>query len=171
MPGATGPAKSQEPGEDAKAPTGGLLGANRDWTKRPPSSPADALQCPLELRSRLALDRDDVASWTAPESWPEVRMSLVAYRSAVKKPNERFLDYKRDPGIRALVALFAAGFSANDVCEVIPRIVASPWWSEKPRDLGSITLTVVRRALAEVKKPETTGELAALPRPMFGGSQ
>lgn len=96
-------------------------------------------------------------------------MAVVAYRAAVQKPNLRVGQYASDAGIRRLVELFAAGLTADEVCTAIPLVVASSWWTsgDTARDLGSITLTVIRRATPE--RP-AGADLSALPRTMFGGA-
>jgi hypothetical protein len=140
----------------------------RDWKKRPPTSLDDALEMPLEERCQLVLARPDVAQWIQPDKWPEVRLAVVSFRAAVGKPRLPVGSFGTDAGVKRLVELYAAGLSADDVCSAIPRVVASAWWrsGDAPRDLGSMTLTVVRRSLAEQPKAV---EPEGLPRPMFGG--
>jgi hypothetical protein len=124
---------------------------------------------PLAERSSLALRDTMRATYIEPDKWPEVRLAVVAYREATKAPRLRVGTLATDPGVRRLLELYAAGCTADEVCAAIPLVVASSWWAEKPRDLGSLSLTVLRRALAE-RKPAPATDLAALPRQMFGES-
>jgi hypothetical protein len=151
---------------------GELSGAEpRDWSKRPPRNLDDAREMPLEPRAQRVLKNPFDATFLQPEQWPEVRMAVSGYREAVKQPRFRVGQYGTDAGVRRLVELFAAGLTAEEVCEAIPAVVASSWWREGgPKDLGSLSLTVVRRALAE-RPAAGASDTAALPRPMFGGAK
>jgi hypothetical protein len=143
---------------------------HRDWSKRPPANLDDALEMPLQARAELVLRDPFRASYLDPHRWPEVRMAVVAFREAVRKPKLAVGLFSTDLGVRRLVELYAAGLTADEVCSAIPLVVASGWWTsgDSARDLGSISLTVLRRALAE-HKPAPATDLAALPRQMFGG--
>jgi hypothetical protein len=125
---------------------------------------------PLQARSELILSDPYRATWLEPEKWPEVRMAIAGFRDAVKKPKLAIGSFGTDAGVKRLVELYAAGMTAEDVCTALPLVVASPWWTngEGTRDLGSISLTVARRALSE-RKPAATSVLQGLPQPMFGG--
>jgi len=120
---------------------------------------------PLVERARYVLANEHQAQWLQPEQWPEVRFAVVAFRDAVGKPNLRVGRYADDAGIKRLVELFAAECTGDEVCSALPLVVASAWWRQQPRDLGSISLRVVRQALAE----RPANDLASLPRKMFGG--
>ncbi len=142
----------------------------RDWSKRPPTNCAEALEMPLQGRCQLILRDTHRAQWLEPEKWPEIRFAVVAFREAVKKPKLAVGTFATDLAVRRLVELYAAGLTADEVCGAIPLVVASPWWSsgDSPRDLGSISLTVVRRALAEREPTPATSLLSALPVPIGG---
>lgn len=121
---------------------------------------------PLEERCRHVLERPDRAQWIQPEQWPEVRLAASAFREAVKRPRMPLGRFDSDAGVKRLVELYAAGLTAEEVCGAIPAVVASAWFrSDPPKDLGSLTLTVVRRALDAQPAPAIDG----LPRAMFGG--
>lgn len=120
---------------------------------------------PLEARCKHVLDRPDRAQWIQPEQWAEVRLAASAFREAAKK-RMPLGTFNSDSGVKRLVELYAAGLTAEEVCGVIPAVVASAWFkSDPPKDLGSLTLSVVRRALDAQPAPAIGG----LPRAMFGG--
>ena len=147
-----------------------LAPALRDWAKRPPRNLDEAREMPLEPRAQRVLAAPHEAQWLQPEQWAEVRLAAAAFRTAVNKPRMPLGRFDTDAGVKRLVELYAAGLTAEEVCGVIPAVIASEWFrSGSPKDLGSLSLTVVRRALGEQAKP-VAGDLAALPRKMFGGS-
>jgi hypothetical protein len=137
----------------------------RDWSKRPPTNADEALEMPLQDRAELMLRDAFRAQFLEPHKWPEVRLAVVAFRDAVRKPRLAVGTYSTDPAVRRLVELYAAGLTADEVCDAIPRVVASPWWTsgDSARDLGSVSLVVVRKALAE--RPAQMQTAAVL----FGG--
>jgi hypothetical protein len=63
--------------------------------------------------------------------------------------------YQRDPGVRAVVELYAAGFTQLElerVAQVVPR---QSWWSAQGKRLGlsSLSIEVVRRNLPGTGPP------------------
>lgn len=122
----------------------------RDWAKRPPTSLDEAREMPLFERAQLVQQRPDQAQWLQPEQWAEVRLAIVAFRSATNQPRLAVGSYAADSGVRRLVELYASGMTPDEVCNAIPQIVASPWWTRdgSSRGLSSLTLEVLRRELA-----------------------
>jgi hypothetical protein len=102
----------------------------------------------MPLRERAgALERDrHLAPWVEPHRWPEVAEVAAAWDA------HRLLAYERDSGVRAVVALFAAGYSVDELVRV-SRAVQRSQFAERQRaegkrlGLSSLTPEIVRREL------------------------
>lgn len=111
-----------------------------------PRNLAEALQVPLKERAGLVLADEHSAGYFQPQSWPEVVQVAEACGDT------RLSDYSRDNGVKAAVALFAAGFTVADVVRAWKSLSKSTWAREQ-RDAGrrlgmsSLSPEVVRRAL------------------------
>jgi hypothetical protein len=70
---------------------------------------------------------------------------------------------RRDSGLRAVLVLFATGYSVADVEWVAANVPGQAWWrgGERVRGLASLSVEVVARALAERESPR---RLALAPR-------
>lgn len=111
----------------------------RDET-RSPKPPATDLQTRAE-----ALDRDwSMAAFEKPQDWPETRLVLDAYRETTGQHGAKFA--AQDTGVRAVIRLFAAGYTPGEVVELLPSVLTSEWWRTAQRGLSSLTPEVIRRA-------------------------
>jgi len=114
-----------------------------------PRSREEALKIGVAARSVLVVSQPALATVIEPERWPEVIGVARALARASGISGLRTGRYQRDPGVRALVELYAAGFTQLElerVAQVVPR---QSWWSAqgKPLGLSSLSIEVVRRNL------------------------
>lgn len=126
--------------------TGPVRLANPKEPKKEPTKEASAVRA----RAKLVLERADEAERQRPQDWPEVRTIVDAFSRGVGQ--ERKLgELARDSGLRAVVALLAAGYEPSDVAWVAEHVPRQRWWHEGPRSRGLATFSaeVVARALAE----------------------
>lgn len=100
-------------------------------------------------------DHPEVAAVSHPERWPEVLSVAQAFARAAALPEQRLGQYGRDPGVRALVDLYAAGFTQLELERVAALVPKQPWWSASSRRLGlsSLSIEVVRRNLPGLGPP------------------
>ena len=104
---------------------------------------------PVRERAAEIQDRPALARVTHPEQWPELIGVARALERSTGLPQQRLGQYDRDPGVRALVALYATGFTQRElerVAEIVPK---QAWWSAPGKRLGlsSLSIEVVRRNL------------------------
>jgi len=103
----------------------------------------------ISARATAVRDRPALATVTHPERWPEVLGVAQTLARSLGLPEPRLGQYDRDPGVRAVVELYAAGFTQRElerVAEIVPK---QPWWSAPGKRLGlsSLSIEVVRRNL------------------------
>jgi hypothetical protein len=114
-----------------------------------PRSREEALKIRIAVRAALVVDQPALAAITQPELWPEVISVAQVFARAAGVAEQRLGRYQKDPGLRRLVELYAAGFTQLElerVAQVVPR---QPWWSADGKRLGlsSLSIEVVRRNL------------------------
>lgn len=122
---------------------------------REPKNLADALAMPIGERAKV-VERDEfLAAFVQPHEWPEVRQIAEALQGGKVKLGQ----YSRDAGVKAVVGLFAAGYSLAELQAVVDRVTREKWWREggKARGLSSLSPEVVRRALASTAPPKRDG--------------
>lgn len=109
-----------------------------------------------DVPERAKLMRTDAreAQRLRPQDWTETRNIAEAYGRATGKPRP-LSEVQRDSGLRAILVLFAAGYSVADVEWVAANVPRQAWWrgGERVRGLGSLSVEVVARALAERDVP------------------
>jgi hypothetical protein len=110
---------------------------------------------PITERAAALLVDPHMAAWCEPHRWPEVVRVAETLGELTKQP-PRLGQWGRDFGVQAVVQAFAAGFTPDDVCRLLPDIVASSWWAKSKRGLSSLSLEVLRRAEATAS-PEQAG--------------
>jgi hypothetical protein len=125
------------------------------------SSRESAEQLPIEARAKAVLRRTDMAQWCEPQRWPEVTQAVKAFDIAHgRRTPSRLSDLARDSGLRALLGLFADGYSAAQVAEAARRSGSNTWFRSQRRGLAALTPEVVRRLLDDA--PEATPEVEHL---------
>jgi hypothetical protein len=118
---------------------------------------------PIAERAKLVLADAREAQRLRPQDWTETRRIAEAYGRATGNPRP-LSELQRDSGLHAVLVLFAAGYSVADVEWVAGNVPVQAWWraGERVRGLGSLSVEVVARALAE---GETPRRLVVAPRP------
>jgi hypothetical protein len=108
-----------------------------------------ALALPIAERAKLVLGSAREAQRLRPQQWSETRQIAEAYGGAVGRARP-LSEIARDSGLRAILVLLAAGYSAADVEWAAANGPAQAWWrgGERVRGLGSLSVEVVLRALA-----------------------
>lgn len=115
-----------------------------------PSTLEQALALPVCARAE-ALERDKhMASWVLPHRWPEVAAVSDALTESAGQPQRRLGAYERDAGVRAVVALYAMGYTPGLLVAVARGVPTRKWWQQDgaSRGLSSLTPEVVARELA-----------------------
>ena len=120
-----------------------------------PRSREEALKVGVAARAALVMSKPALAAVTQPEQWPEVISVAQVFARSAGVGEQRMGRYQRDPGVRALVELYAAGFTQLElerVAQVVPR---QSWWSAHGKRLGlsSLSIEVVRRNLPGTGPP------------------
>ncbi|MEO8901725.1 MAG: hypothetical protein ABI488_08010 [Polyangiaceae bacterium] len=120
-----------------------------------PRSREEALKIGVAARAALVMNQPALAGVTQPEQWPEVISVASVFARSAGVGEQRMGRYQRDPGVRALVELYAAGFTQLElerVAQVVPR---QSWWSAQGKRLGlsSLSIEVVRRNLPGTGPP------------------
>ncbi|MEI9942154.1 MAG: hypothetical protein WDO69_33480 [Pseudomonadota bacterium] len=120
-----------------------------------PRSREEALKIGVAARAALVMSKPALAAVTQPEQWPEVISVAQVFARSAGVGEQRMGRYQRDPGVRALVELYAAGFTQLElerVAQVVPR---QSWWSAQGKRLGlsSLSIEVVRRNLPGTGPP------------------
>lgn len=157
--------------EDAPAPPPKGQVTEQEPAARAPRNPTEAMAMPIADRAAFVERNRHQAEWLTPEAWPEVMAVAQRLHDACGgKGRARIAAYHRDSGVRAVVTLFAAGFTQLELEQVASGVVRRPWWTSeggKPRSLGALTVEVVRRELAEAPVasapdllPETRAQIA-----------
>jgi hypothetical protein len=108
----------------------------------------------ISERAKLVLADAREAERLRPQDWPETRKIAEAYGRATGSVRP-LSELPRDSGLRAALVLFAAGYSVADVEWVAANVPGQAWWrgGERIRGLGSLSVEVVARALAERDGP------------------
>lgn len=109
-----------------------------------------AREADIAERAKFVLADAREAQRLRPQDWSETRRIAEAYGRATG--NARPLsEMQRDSGLRAVLVLFAAGYSVADVEWVAANVPTQAWWrgGERVRGLGSLSVEVVARALEE----------------------
>lgn len=111
----------------------------------------EARRLPVATRAKLIVDRPALADVMQPESWPELVSVSQVFARSTGVTEQRLGRYERDSGVRAIVELFAEGFSQRELEHVAQVVPKQPWWSAHGRRLGlsSLSIEVVRRNLPD----------------------
>lgn len=140
---------------------------------------AESVRRPAELEARRERDsasiedrcrrvmattnKEELAGYRV-ETWVEIKQAFVAYQKASGKHGARLGQYNSDAGTRALVALFATGYSVEELCEAIREVIRGRWWAKlieegTTPDLSMLSPVVVRRAIERVSPREGRARL------------
>jgi hypothetical protein len=114
----------------------------------PPRNLDEAMALPLTDRAGWCVRRGDVADWVEPKLWPEVVQVANDFGSAVGVREVKLGSYSRDSALRAIVELFAAGYTPENLQSAAVAAKSSPYFKDK-RGLTAFTPEVVRRLLAD----------------------
>ena len=108
------------------------------------------LELPIAERARLVLEDPQEAQRLRPQHWQETRRIAEAFGTAVGC-DRPLSEMARDSGLRAIVVLLAAGYSVADLEWIAANVPKQAWWrrGDRVRGLGSLSVEVVSRALAE----------------------
>jgi hypothetical protein len=119
------------------------------------TTPEEAARLPIGERAAEVQNRPALATGLQPDRWPEVVCVARAFARACGLAEPRLGKYERDSGVRALVELYATGFTQAELEHVAALVPRQPWWSQSGKRLGlsSLTIEVVRRNLAGVGPP------------------
>lgn len=99
----------------------------------------------LQERAREAIGLDSLAHLKSPQTWPEV----VSVAQALIGPSIKLGPPPRDRGTLAILQLFDAGFTPEEVKRAIGNLRSDAWWNSAPRGLSALSIEVVRRALGQ----------------------
>jgi hypothetical protein len=112
--------------------------------------PDAALALPIAERAKLVLASAREAQRLRPQQWPEARKIAEAYGGAVGRARP-LSEMARDSGLRAILVLLAAGYPVADLEWVAANVPVQASWrsGERVRGLGSLSVEVVSRALAQ----------------------
>lgn len=123
-----------------------------------PRNPAEAMRMPVAARAAYTERNRHMAEWLTPETWPEVQAVAQAVHEANgMRGTARLLPYAKDSGVRAVVALLAAGFPLDELLTAVRGVTKSPWWRAeggKPRSLGALSVEVIRREQAGARETQ-----------------
>jgi hypothetical protein len=114
-------------------------------------SPEEPQALPISARPRRIVDCPSLAEVLRPESWPEVLSVAQKFARSAGTAEPRLGRYQRDSGVRAIVELYAAGFTQREIEQVVESVPKQSWWSASSKRLGlsSFTAEVIRRNLPE----------------------
>ena len=103
----------------------------------------------ITARAKRLKSNPELAATLRPERWPEVLSVAQAFASAAGIPKQPLGQYDHDAGVKALVTLYAAGFTQFDLEHVARTVPNQPWWlaSGKKLGLSSLSIEVARRNL------------------------
>jgi hypothetical protein len=120
-----------------------------DAPNRPARNLADALLEPICPRAERVLRDAHLASYLEPHKWPEVQCVADALCDAMGRGRRPLSTFDRDSGVRAIVALYAAGYSPGDLKRAATLAPKQEWWNKDGarRGLSTLTPEVVDRAL------------------------
>lgn len=150
------------PREEAPPPPRLAPVADHQITVKLPKNRTEALVLPISERAFHVEQNRHQAEWFQPESWPEVLEVAQAVHAANGLPGQvRLAAYARDSGVRAVVTLFATGFTLDELLAAIRGVTKSKWWRSeegKPRGLGALTVEVIRREQAGARETALSPE-------------
>lgn len=140
--GLTSPQKNSGHPEPARS-------GSEPWRDRAPRSLDEATEWPLEHRAQSCLTFSHNAEWANPHRWPEVIAVHEALTGALGHAPTRLCAMRADHGVKAVVQLFADGFTLDELLQVCAAAQHDDWWrTGSPKGLSSLTPEVVRRTLA-----------------------
>ena len=114
----------------------------------------------IKDRAITLRDQPTLAATTRPEQWPEVIGVAQAYARGSGLPEQRLGEHDGDPGVRAILKLYAAGFPQPELERVAEFMPKQAWWRHKCLGLASLSAEVVRRNLAAAMAGELSPRLA-----------
>ncbi len=120
-----------------------------------PRSREEALKIRIAARAALVVNQPALAAVIQPERWPEVISVAQVFARAAGVAEQRLGRYQKDPGVRALVELYAAEFTQLELERVAQVVPTQSWWSAPGKRLGlsSLSIEVVRRNLPDTGSP------------------
>ncbi|MEO8902616.1 MAG: hypothetical protein ABI488_11470 [Polyangiaceae bacterium] len=103
----------------------------------------------ITARAKRLKSNPELAATLRPERWPEVLSVAQAFASAAGIPKQPLGQYDGDAGVKALVTLYAAGFTQFELEHVARTVPNQPWWLASGKKLGmsSLSIEVARRNL------------------------
>ena len=103
----------------------------------------------IRARAKRLKSNPELAATLRPEQWPEVLSVAQAFASAAGIAKQPLGQYDGDAGVKALVTLYAAGFTQFEIEHVARTVPVQPWWlaSGKKLGLSSLSIEVARRNL------------------------
>ena len=115
-----------------------------------------------DIRERALAVRDNptLATTTHPERWPEVVSVAQAFARASGLPEQCLGEHGGDPGVRSILALYAAGFTPIELERVAEFVPKQAWWRARSNGLSSLSAEVVRRNLSAAMASELSPRLA-----------
>ncbi|MFZ5894774.1 MAG: hypothetical protein ACOY0T_27165 [Myxococcota bacterium] len=137
------------------------------------------LELPIQQRAALVLERPHLGRSLHPEQWPEVQSIASALAEATGAANGYLGGYDDDPGVQAVLKLYAAGIPQTALEYVARTVPRQAWWSLNGKKLGlsSLSLEVVRRNLpgadgrARVTNPGVAKALELLRRDLEAANE
>jgi len=119
----------------------------------------------IQSRAAEKLRDPTSANWDRPASWPELVTTADAFAAALGLRMPR-LGGMSDAGVRALLELFAAGFTTDELSTAAKAAKTDPWCqnSTAKRGLSSMSPEVVRRLLdvrVRVEAPDAESQKLA----------
>jgi hypothetical protein len=76
-------------------------------------------------------DHPALAAATRPEQWPEVIGVARAYAWGSGLPEQRLGEHDSDPGVRAILKLYVAGFTQLELERVAEFMPKQTWWRSR----------------------------------------
>jgi hypothetical protein len=114
----------------------------------------------IRERALAVRDQPALATLTHPERWPEVVGVARAFARASGLPEHGLGEHGIDPGVRAILALYAAGFMQTELESVAEFVPKQAWWRSKALGLSSLSPEVVRRNLSAAMASDLSPRLA-----------
>jgi hypothetical protein len=114
----------------------------------------------LQERAAAAVRNPYDGRYDKPEKWPEIRGNVAAFARFHGVRHKNIGGIPGDKGVMALLGLYAAGISSDDVERAIEYAKDDAWFTKQPRGLASLSLEVVRRLLDSSDRSESRIEQA-----------
>jgi len=124
------------------------------------SAPEARLSASIRERALAVRDQPALAAKTHLEQWPEVVGVAQAFARASGLPEHGLGEHGSDPGVRAILALYAAGFTQIELERVAEFVPKQAWWRSKALGLSSLSPEVVRRNLSAAMASDLSPRLA-----------